>query len=116
MILFLFSVASRQHHGHTDAYHVESKQGKTVGNNKTTHVADSLQNYLDVLSHLTGCLLDLRGKLFRGSGLHHETFQEDESDQDSDEDNSSNALGGKIQFLFALNLTRNLQNSYNSML
>ena len=54
---------------------------------------------MDVLSHLTGCLLDLRGKLFRGSGLHHETFQEDESDQDSDEDNSSNALGGKIQFL-----------------
>ena len=42
--------------------------------------------------------MDLRGKLFRGSGLHHEQFQEDESDQDSDEDNSSNALGGKIQF------------------
>jgi hypothetical protein len=57
---------------------------------------------LDVLSHLTGCLLGLRGKLFRGSGLRHEKFQEDESDEDSDEDNSSNALGGKVEFLLVL--------------
>ena len=55
-----------------------------------------------MLSHLTACLLNLRGKLFRGSGIHDGHFQGEESDPDSDDDNASNALEGILQNLKSL--------------
>ena len=56
--------------------------------------AANLQNYLDVLSHLTASLLHFRGKLFR-SGLNDQNPDGD-SDTDSDDEISSTSLGGKF--------------------
>ena len=58
---------------------------------------DNLLNYLEVLSHMTGCLLSFRGKIFRGR-LYEDNDQGEDSDLDSDDENSSNTLGEKLRF------------------
>ena len=64
-----------------------------------TLTVDNLQNYLDVLSHLTSSLLHFRGKLFRG-GMYDQNPEDAGSDDDSDDENSSSSLGGKIMGSF----------------
>ena len=59
---------------------------------------DNLLNYLEVLSHLTGSLLNFRGKIFKGK-LFEENDQDEESDEDSDDENSSNTLGNNFGHL-----------------
>ena len=63
-------------------------------------VDDNLFNYLEVLSHLTGSLLNFRGKIFKGK-LFEENDQDDESDEDSDDENSSNTLDNYFIYFWA---------------
>ena len=58
---------------------------------------DILLNYLEVLSHLTGSLLNFRGKIFKGK-LFEENDQDEGSDDDSDDENSSNTLGKDFEY------------------
>ena len=67
--------------------------GNTSFVNKDSSIlTDNLENYLNVLSHLTGCLLNFGGKLFRGR-LYDDNC-DDHSDPDSDDENESSTLGG----------------------
>ena len=63
---------------------------------------DNLLNYLEVLSHLTGSLLNFRGKIFKGK-LFEENDQDEESDEDSDDENSSNTLGNSFEYFWVHN-------------
>ena len=64
----------------------------SVVNKDSSNLTDNLENYLNVLSHLTGCLLNFGGKLFRGR-LYDDNC-DDHSDPDSDDENESSTLGG----------------------